>query len=135
MRASGTFKVVAFTPTSNAPDPTVRAGRAVGVATIRKQYEGDIAGRSATLLTAALDHFAGGSPYVAVESFEGTLDGRDGAFNFAHTPATGQTARPESLFRIMPTSGTGRLAGIRGTGGMAIDADGTHRIWFDYELG
>jgi hypothetical protein len=41
----------------------------------------------------------------------------------------------DRLFRIVPSSGTGLLAGIRGTGGMAIDADGTHRIWFDYDLG
>lgn len=34
----------------------------------------------------------------------------------------------------MPTSGTGELAGITGAGGMAVHADGTHRIWFDYEL-
>ena len=32
-------------------------------------------------------------------------------------------------------SGTGALAGISGTGDLAIDADGTHRIWRDYELG
>ena len=28
----------------------------------------------------------------------------------------------------------GELAGITGGGGMTVDADGTHRIWFDYEL-
>ena len=38
------------------------------------------------------------------------------------------------FFVIVPTSGKGELAGITGTGGMAIDDDGTHRIWFDYEL-
>lgn len=27
------------------------------------------------------------------------------------------------------------LTGITGTGGVAVDADGTHRIWFDDELG
>ncbi|WP_324615422.1 DUF3224 domain-containing protein [Streptomyces sp. NRRL S-920] len=35
---------------------------------------------------------------------------------------------------IVPGSGTGELAGITGTGGIAIDPDGTHRIWFDYDL-
>ncbi|WP_419183951.1 DUF3224 domain-containing protein [Streptomyces noursei] len=35
----------------------------------------------------------------------------------------------------MPTSGTGAWTGITGTGGVAVDADGTHRIWFDDELG
>lgn len=27
------------------------------------------------------------------------------------------------------------LAGISGPGDLAVDADGTHRIWLDYELG
>ncbi|WP_317445125.1 DUF3224 domain-containing protein [Streptomyces collinus] len=35
----------------------------------------------------------------------------------------------------MPGSGTGALTGIRGAGGLAVEADGTHRIWFDYEVG
>ncbi|MEU7727363.1 DUF3224 domain-containing protein [Streptomyces sp. NPDC040724] len=36
---------------------------------------------------------------------------------------------------VATMSGTGELAGIAGAGGMAVDADGTHRIWFDYQLG
>ncbi|WP_228782685.1 DUF3224 domain-containing protein [Nocardia abscessus] len=28
----------------------------------------------------------------------------------------------------------GALGGIAGTGGLSVDVDGTHRIWFDYEL-
>ncbi|MEV6256262.1 DUF3224 domain-containing protein [Nocardia sp. NPDC051911] len=36
---------------------------------------------------------------------------------------------------IAPASGAGELAGITGTGGLHVDADGTHHIWFDYELG
>ncbi len=134
MRASGTFKVVAFTPTPSAPDPTMTADHTLGVATIRKLYEGEIAGRSATSFVAALGRRAGLGPYLAMESFEGTLDGRAGAFDFAHAPTTGRAAWSPNFFRILPTSGTGRLAGIHGSGGMAIDADGTHRIWFDYEL-
>ncbi|MGW5822703.1 DUF3224 domain-containing protein [Streptomyces noursei] len=35
----------------------------------------------------------------------------------------------------VPTSGTGALTGITGTGGVAVDADGTHRIRSDDELG
>lgn len=35
---------------------------------------------------------------------------------------------------IVPGSGTGELAGITGTGGIEIDADGTHRVWFEYEV-
>ncbi|MFF7353244.1 DUF3224 domain-containing protein [Streptomyces filipinensis] len=35
----------------------------------------------------------------------------------------------------MPGRGTGALAGIRGAGGLRTDADGTHRIRFEYEVG
>jgi len=139
MRASGTFKVVAFTPPSIARDATT---------SMEKRYEGDLAGRSATLFATALDESADVGTHadiacacVALESFEGTIGGRDGAFEFSHWPTTAFTASAdvgataEEFFRIVPTSGTGLLAGIHGTGGMAVDADGTHRIWFDYELG
>jgi hypothetical protein len=135
MRASGTFKVVAFTPTSITPHPAVNAGRPVGVSSMEKRYRGEIAGRSATLFTATSDQAAGAGPYAAMESFEGTVDGRDGTFDFAHAATSGGAGRSGELFTIMPSSGTGRLAGIHGSGGMAIDADGTHHVWFDYELG
>jgi len=135
VRASGTFKVVAFTPTELSPEPTVPTGLPVGVSTMEKRYEGKVEGRSATLFTAAYDQASGVGTYVAMESFEGSVDGLAGAFNFAHSATTGGTDRGGEFFTIVPTSGTGDLAGIRGAGGMAIDADGTHRIWFEYELG
>lgn len=132
MRASGTFKVVAFTSASITPDTA---------ATMEKQYEGDIAGHSATLFSAALDQCTDVGDCtgvkcacVAMESFEGTVDGRDGAFDFAHLPMPADEDA-DRFFHIVPSSGTGLLAGIHGTGGMTIDADGTHRIWFDYDLG
>lgn len=133
MRATGTFTVADFTP-APVPSPAIETAVPVGVATMAKQYEGDVAGRSATMFTAAFDQAAGIGTYVAMESFEGTLSGRAGAFNFAHSSTTLGESRESEFFVIVPTSGTGELAGITGTGGLAIDEDGTHRIWFDYEL-
>jgi Protein of unknown function (DUF3224) len=153
MHASGTFKVVAFAPASIAVDPAVPAGLptaalpTVVAATLEKQYEGAITGHSATLFAAdcpqgtevgacaASRAAAEVGACVAMEAFEGTVDGRDGAFDFAHSTTGDVGAGGEQSIRIVPASGTGLLAGIHGTGGMAIDADGTHRIWFDYELG
>jgi len=134
VRASGTFKVIAFTPTELSPEPAVATGLPVGVSTMEKRYEGEVSGRSATLFTAAFDESSGVGTYVAMESFEGSVDGLKGAFNFAHSATTGGTERSDEFFTIVPSSGTGELAGIRGTGGMTIDADGTHRIWFAYEV-
>ena len=126
--------MVAFTPTELHPEPAVATGLPVGVSTMEKRYEGGVEGRSATLFTAAFDQASGVGTYVAMESFEGAVDGRTGAFNFAHSATTGGTDRGEEFFTIVPSSGTGDLAGIHGSGGMVIDADGTHRIWFDYEF-
>ncbi|MET7988331.1 DUF3224 domain-containing protein [Streptomyces sp. NPDC005281] len=134
MRASGTFKVADFTP-APMPGPAIETAVPVGVATMNKQYEGEVAGRSATLFTAAFDQSTGTGTYVAMESFDGALHGRSGAFNFAHSATTLGEGRQSEFFVVVPGSGTGELAGITGTGGIAVDSDGTHRIWFDYVLG
>jgi hypothetical protein len=134
MRAAGTFTVKGFVPTELVPDPPVPTGVPIGVATMEKRFEGEVAGRSATLFTAAFDQTTGVGTYVAMESFEGSLHARNGAFNFAHSATTSGSDRTAEFFTIVPSSGTGELAGISGTGGMAVDADGTHRIWFDYEI-
>ena len=136
MRASGTFKVEEFTPAEvRLPEPVVETAVPVGVATMRKRYEGEVAGVSGTLFTAAYDQSSGTGTYVAMESFEGTLGGLGGTFNFAHSATTRGEGRQAEFFVIVPGSGTGALAGIRGAGGLRIDADGTHRIWFEYEVG
>ncbi|MFE9427160.1 DUF3224 domain-containing protein [Kitasatospora sp. NPDC006697] len=135
MRADATFSVLSFTPTDLAPEPAVSTGLPVGISRMEKRFEGGLSGRSATLFTAAFDHAAGTGTYLAMESFEGELGGRRGAFNFVHSASTTGTDRSAEFFAIVPGSGAGELAGIAGTGGLTVEADGTHRIWLDYELG
>jgi hypothetical protein len=134
MRASGTFEVTAFVPTSVVPVPAVETALPVGVATIEKQYAGEVDGRSATVFTSAYDQAAGRGTYVAMESFEGTLAGRAGTFNFVHSATSTGADRAGEYFAIVPSSGTGELAGITGTGTLTVTEDGTHGITFDYEL-
>jgi hypothetical protein len=134
MRAEGTFSVKSFVPTTVQPEPAIQTALPVGVARLEKQFEGAIVGRAATLFTAAFDQASGTGSYIAMESFEGSLDGRSGAFNFIHSAATTGNDRNDDFFVIVAASGTGKLAGITGGGGMRVDADGTHRIWFDYDL-
>lgn len=133
MRVSGTFEVADFTP-APVPAPDVKTGLPVGVATMRKTFSGGVSGRSATIFTAAYDPASETGTYLAMESFEGSLDGREGAFNFAHSATTRGDGRGGEYLVIVPASGTGGLAGIHGTGGLSIDADGTHTIWFEYDL-
>lgn len=133
MRATGTFDVVDFTP-APVPASEIKTGLPVGFATMRKTFTGEIDGRSETLFTAAFDPASGTGTYLAMESFEGSIAGAAGTFNFVHSATTTGQNRQAEFLTIVPTSGTGKLAGIRGTGGLAVDEDGTHRIWFDYEL-
>src|SRR6478752_10731698 len=130
MRASGTFTVADFTP-APVPSPAIETALPVGVATMEKRYEGEVAGRSATLFTAAFDQGTGVGTYVAMESFEGSLNGAAGSFNFVHSATTTGTDRLSEYFAIVPSSGTGELARISGGGGLTVDPDGTHRVWFD----
>ena len=134
MRVTGTFEVSDLTP-AQIPAPDIKTGLPVGVATMRKRFAGGVSGRSATIFTAAYDPATETGTYVAMESFEGRLDDHEGTFNFAHSATTQGTGRAAEHLAIVPASGTGALAGIHGTGGLTLDADGTHRIWFDYNLG
>ncbi|MCX4744337.1 DUF3224 domain-containing protein [Kitasatospora sp. NBC_01287] len=134
MRSTGTFSVKNFVPTDVVPTPAVATGTPAGVATMEKHYEGEVVGHSATLFTAAFDQTTGVGTYLALESFEGSLHGRAGTFNFAHSATTTGSDRTAEFFTIVPSSGTGELTGITGAGGMTVDADGTHRVWFDYEI-
>ncbi|MCC9307597.1 DUF3224 domain-containing protein [Kitasatospora sp. RB6PN24] len=134
MRATGTFSVQSFVPTDLVPQPAVPTNVPVGVSRMEKRFEGEIAGRSATLFTAAFDHATGTGTYLAMKSFEGELNGRRGAFNFAHSASTSGTDRSNEFFAVVPGSGSGELSGIAGTGGLTVEADGTHRIWLEYTL-
>jgi hypothetical protein len=134
MRADGTFSVKSFVPTTVTPEPAIETALPVGVARLEKQFEGAIVGRAATLFTAAFDQATGTGSYIAMESFEGSVDGRSGTFNFIHSASTNGSDRSGDFFLIVAASGTGDLAGITGGGGLRVDADGTHRIWFDYDL-
>lgn len=135
MHASGTFTVDSFTPTTLEPAPAdIASGLPVGVAIIDKQFTGDVEGRSTNVFTAAFDQATGVGTYVAMETFTGSLAGTPGSFVYAHAATTHGSDRAAEHFAIVPTSGTGELATIAGTGGLRVDDDGTHHVWFDYTL-
>ena len=115
MRATGEFRVESFNAVPlQAPGPEIATALPVGVATMEKRYEGDISGRSTTIFTAAFDQSSGVGTYVAMESFEGSLDGHAGTFNFTHAASTSGADRAHEHFLIVPESGTGALATISG---------------------
>ena len=114
------------------------ATHAVARAVFSTGYEGDIVGSSTAAL---LISYVGGDPadphslvgpYVGYEQVTGTLDGREGSFVLAtRGDHTGGVARTD--VEVVPGSGTGGLAGLRGTGGYAADAM-TYTLTLDYEF-
>ena len=132
MHATGTFTTSDFRPEER--ETPVVTGVDVGIMTFSKTFAGDIDGRAETLFTSAYSHETGTGTYLAMESFTGSIDGRAGTVNIAHTATTTGDDRTHHLMVIVPTSGTGELAGITGTGRLDIDADGTHHFTLDYEV-
>ena len=133
MQTSGTFRVASFDPTDVTVEPAITTALPIGIVRMEKVYEGDVSGRSATLFTAAFDETSGQGTYIAMEAFEGSLDGRTGTFAYVHSATTTGSERSHEYFLIVPGSGTGELAGIRGSGSLVIDGDGTHRVAFEWE--
>lgn len=132
MQTTGTFEVTSFEAVDVPLDPPVETALPLGVARLTKAYSGAVSGRSTTLFTSAYDGTIGS--YVAMDAFDGSLDGRTGAFAYLHSASTGGADRSDEYLRIVEGSGTGELAGIRGAGRLHLEGDGTHRVTFDYDL-
>jgi hypothetical protein len=71
--------------------------------------------------------------YAGIERFEGSVHGRRGGFVLQHN-AGSRAGVPWMTWKIVETSGTGELAGIRGEGRIVIGSDGGHSYTIDYEL-
>ena len=96
-------------------------GPVLARATVRKRFSGPLEGTSvAELLTAAGE---GGSGYLASERVEGVLDGRAGTFVLQHGGIGDETGQ-HAFGHIVPGSGTGELAGLRGEAVFAHDSSG-----------
>lgn len=132
MLSTSTFTTSDFDVTDYTPDVTTALP--TGHLRMRKTYAGEVDGRSVTQFTSAFDQQTGVGTYVAMESFEGTVAGRRGAFNFVHAASTSGTDRAHEYGLIVPGSGTGELTGIEGAVRLRIDDDGTHRMDFEHNL-
>ena len=132
-RSEGTFEVLGFTPADVEPVVEVTTAMELGVAAMEKRYTGEVDGTSATWFVGGQSPDGAGT-YVALEAFAGSLDEVAGTFAFVHAASTHGEDRHDEFFAIAAGSGTGGLAGITGGGGMSIDEDGTHRIWFEWDL-
>ena len=97
---------------------------------VRKQFSGDMVGKSEALMVAAYTATPGSAGYVAIEHFTGAVAGKLGSFVLQHH---GLMEKGEAALTvtIVPDSGTGELAGISGT--LEIDNDeGKHSYVLQY---
>lgn len=109
-----------------------RDGTSLGRIHITRRFEGDLEGEAtAELLTATTPD--GGAVYVALDRITGKLAGRSGSFVLHHRGIVSSDGA-ETDAGIVRGSGTGELRGLSGTGTIAVDEDGTHRLELEYEL-
>lgn len=99
---------------------------------LRKTWSGGLEGTSSGIMLTAGNPLTGNAGYIAVERFEGVLDGRRGSLTFQQL-GTMTEGEPTLEYVIAPGSGDEELAGIVGTLSIrSIDDDGTHHV--DVEL-
>ncbi|HEX2207514.1 MAG TPA: DUF3224 domain-containing protein [Longimicrobium sp.] len=122
-RATGTFEVKLAPQETAAP---------LGRMTIDKQFRGDLEGTSKGEMLAVQGGVEGSAGYVAMEQVTGTLAGRTGTFSLQHS-GTMDRGAPSLVISVVPDSGTGELAGLRGTMNILIEG-GRHSYTFDYSL-
>ena len=119
--ATADFAITSWEPTPYDED---QSGPKMTRTVVKKTFTGALTGSSvAELLTCETE--SGSAGYVAMERVEGTLDGKQGSFVIQHggvfDAATGK-ATPYGV--IVPGSGAGELAGMRGSAEYRHDDSG-----------
>jgi hypothetical protein len=128
-RAVSPFTIDIF---EQSPPYAEDTGVAYARASVAKTFSGDMeASSTVEMLSVRVD--GEGAGYVAVERVTGSVHGRSGTFALLHvgTMAGGETW---ARWPVVPGSGTGELAGLRGEGHIEIDPDGAHAFVLDYEM-
>jgi hypothetical protein len=128
-RVSGSFEVkLSPKPIENAASSTMLAFFAID-----KQFHGPLEAASVGNMLSAGTTVKGSAGYVAIEQVTGKLEGHEGSFVLQHT-GTLTRGVPSLSISVVPDSGTGELAGLRGTMAIRIEAGGKHFYDFDYAI-
>lgn len=97
-----------------------------------KTFHGELSGSSIVSMMGIMNKETGSGGYVAIEKFDGKLEGKKGSFYLQHSSSMNNGAQNQSI-NIIPNSGADELSGI--TGSMIIEIkDGKHFYIFDYDL-
>lgn len=128
LEATSTFSVTLWDPTDiERPEE----GPALHRLAVRKSLTGDLEGETVGEGVACrMEAPEDGAGYLVMDRFAGRLAGREGTFVMQHMGVSEPGARPVSSGHVVPGSGTGELAGLRGT----VEFGMPHRIVLRYEL-
>ena len=127
--AEATFKIKSW---DESTFDEMEEGKKSNRASVAYTYEGDIVGESKgeSLLMYPTETT---SSYVGLERISGTLGGKTGSFVLQGSGFyDGQTARADMT--IIPGSGTGELARIRGTAKMEAGHEPPGHLSLDYDF-
>ena len=128
LQANGPFEVK-LNPESLS---SVAENTGLGRMSLDKQFRGDLEAISHGEMLAFRSSVQGSAGYVAMETVQGTLGGRQGSFVLQHS-STMTRGQPKQSITVVPDSGAGELLGLSGS--MIINIDnGRHSYIFDYAL-
>ena len=108
-------------------------GSSLGRISIAKQFRGDLEATSTGQMLTGTTDVAGSAGYVAIERVSGMLKGRRGSFLLQHTGTMSKQDGYQLSVTVVPDSGSGQLAGLRGKLDIQI-VDGKHFYEFEYTL-
>ena len=129
--ATGTFEV-SITPEAQGEAPA--GGLPTSRMGIAKTFSGGMTGTAAgTMLAAGAPRPGEPAGYVALDQFDGTVDGHDGGFLLLHRGTITRGGVSDLSVVIAPDTGTGALTGIAGTFSIEI-RDGRHFYDLAYTL-
>jgi len=126
--ASGSFNVK-ITPQpaeADVGDP------GIGRMGLHKVFEGGLAGEARGQMLAMRTPVDGSAVYVALDRFEGELDGRRGGFSLHHRGVMDAGVAALEVW-VAPDSGTGELTGLRGKLDIRVEGK-AHFYQLDYSL-
>jgi hypothetical protein len=97
---------------------------------VEESFDGDIAGEGVVefLQAAGAD---GAASFVGIERITGTVGGRTGTF-LLQDAGTVQGSVVSGDWFVVPGSGTGQLAGLRGEGGFRANLGENAQVHLDY---
>ena len=112
---------------------SVAAASGLARMSIDKRFHGTLDATSTGEMLAFRSMTDGSAGYVAMETVQGTLDGRHGSFVLQHSSTMTRGKATQSI-TVVPDSGTGALAGLAGRMTIDIAANGAHAYRFEFTL-